>query len=91
MKSLDELINYVTKSSYRVRVLKAIGGDVKMPFQIAEDSNVLNNHVSKTLRQLREHGLVELINPEMTRGRLYRLTNDGKQILNEINKKEMKQ
>ena len=89
MKSLDELINYVTKSSYRVRVLNAIGNDVKMPFQIAEDSNVLNNHISKTLRQLREHGLVELINPEMTRGRLYRLTNDGKQILNEINKKEI--
>lgn len=87
---MDTLVKYVAKSSYRVRVLKAIGGDVKMPFQIAEDSNVLNNHISKTLRQLREHGLVELINPEMVRGRLYRLTNDGKKILKEINKKEMK-
>ena len=86
---MDTLIKYVTKSSYRLRVLKAIDSDVKMPFQIAKDSNVLNNHISKTLRQLREHDLVELINPEMTRGRLYRLTNDGKQILNEINKMEM--
>lgn len=87
---MDTLVKYVVKSTYRVRVLKAIGGDVKMPFQIADDSNVLNNHISKTLRQLREHGLVELINPEMARGRLYRLTNEGKQILKEINKKEMK-
>ena len=37
-----------------------------------------------TVRQLREKGLVELINPEMPRGRLYRLTDDGKRILNEI-------
>lgn len=84
---MDTLIKYVTKSTYRLRVLQAIGGDVKRPFQIAEDSNVLNNHISKTLRQLREHGLVELINPEMARGRLYRLTNDGQQVLNEINER----
>ena len=56
-----------------------------MPHRIARKSKVLNNHISTTLRQLREHGLVELINPEMPRGRLYRLTNDGKKILNEIN------
>ena len=75
---MDELIQYVKKSSYRVRVIQAIGHDVKFPFEIAQDSNILNNHVSKTLRQLCEHNLVELINPEMSRGRLYRLTNDGK-------------
>ena len=69
---MDELIKYVIKSTYRVRVLNAIGGDVKMPFQIAEESNILNNHISKTLRQLREHGLVELI------------TNTGKIVLIKI-------
>ena len=57
-----------------------------MPHQIAQKSNVLNNHISKTLRQLREHDLVELINPEMHRGRLYRLTGYGKKILKEINR-----
>lgn len=82
---MDELVEYVLKSSYRMRVVQAIGDDIMMPHQIARKSKVLNNHISTTLRQLREHGLVELINPEMPRGRLYRLTNDGKKILNEIN------
>jgi predicted transcriptional regulator len=81
---LDGLVEYVMKSSYRTRVLQAIGDEVMMPHQIARKSNVLNNHISKTLRQLREHDLVELINPEVSRGRLYRLTDEGKIILNEI-------
>ncbi len=75
---------YVLRSSYRVRTLEAIGDDVMMPHQIAQKSNILKNHISKTLRQLREHGLVELINPEMPRGRLYRLTDEGKKVLKEI-------
>ena len=76
--------NYVLKSSYRMRVLLAIGDGIMMPHKIAIKSDVGNNHISATLRQLREQGLMELINPEMPRGRLYRLTDEGKRILNEI-------
>lgn len=84
---MDNLVKYVLRSSYRVRVLNAIGNDVKMPSQIAKQSNVLNNHISRTLRQLREHGWIELINPEMRCGRLYRLTNCGLMVLDNINEK----
>ena len=84
---MDNLVKYVLRSSYRVRVLNAIGNDVKMPSQIAKQSNVLNNHISRTLRQLREHGLIELINPEMRCGRLYRLTNCGLMVLDNNNEK----
>ena len=82
---MNELMGYVTKSSYRMRVIQAMGDeDVMMLFQIAKKSGVLNNHISNTLRQLREHDLVELINPEMPRGRLYRLSDNGKKVLNEL-------
>lgn len=75
---------YVEKSSYRVNVLKAIGGDVKIPTEIAEDSGVLRNHLSNVLRELREKDLVECVNPEVRKGRLYRLTEEGLDILDEI-------
>lgn len=75
---------YVEKSSYRVNVLKAIGGDVKIPTEIAEDSGVLRNHLSNVLRELREKDLVECVNPEVRKGRLYRLTDEGLDILDEI-------
>ena len=67
-----------------MRVIWAIGDNVIMPFQIAKKSGISNNHISSTLTQLREHDLVELINPEMPRGRLYRLSDNGKKVLMEL-------
>ena len=75
---------YVEKSSYRVSVLKAIGDDVKIPKKIASDSGVLPNHLSNVLRELKEKELVECINPEVRKGRLYRLTEEGSDILDRI-------
>lgn len=84
VSNLGELTEYVKRSSYRMRVLRVIGDDVIMPFQIAKKSGISNNHISSTLTQLRQHDLVELINPEMPRGRLYRLSDKGKKVLIEL-------
>lgn len=78
-------MEYVKKSEKRVNVLKSLDGEVKIPSEIAEDAQILQNHISKTLRQLREHGLIECINPEAKRGRLYRLTDKGKRIMGDLN------
>lgn len=75
---------YVEISSYRQKVLTAIGGDVKIPTKIAKDCGILPNHISKVLAELREHGLVVCINPEMRKGRLYKLTDVGLQVLEMI-------
>ena len=84
VSDLEELTEYVKRSSYRMRVIWAIGDNVIMPFQIAKKSGISNNHISSTLTQLRQHDLVELINPEMPRGRLYRLSDNGKKVLMEL-------
>ena len=80
----DEILRYVNKSSYRVRVLKSIGEDAKMPKQIASDSGILPNHISNVLRQLKEKEIVECINPEVRKGRLYRLSDNGLNLLNDL-------
>ena len=64
--------------------MKAIGEDVKIPTEIAEDSGILRNHISNVLRELKEKELVECINPKSRKGRLYRLTEEGSDILDEI-------
>ena len=53
----DDVLRYVNKSSYRVKVLKSLGEDVKMPKEIASDSGILPNHISNVLRQLKEKDL----------------------------------
>lgn len=87
MELSDEIwkeIGYVKSSNYRTKVLKSLAGEIKMPSQIAKDSNIKRNNISATLKQLREHNLVECINPEVKKGRLYRLTNKGEKIIEKI-------
>jgi predicted transcriptional regulator len=80
----DDLTEYVNKSSYRVKVLKSLGNDAKMPKQIADDSGILPNHISNVLRQLKDKDIVECINPEVRKGRLYRLSDDGLDVLEKL-------
>lgn len=82
---MKDEINYIKKSNYRMRVIKSLDGKVKMPMEIANDSEIYQNHISNVLRQLREHELVECINPEVKRGRLYRLTDKGKKVTENLN------
>lgn len=80
----EELLDYVNNSSYRVNVIKALGKDVKIPTKIAADSGILPNHISNVLRQLKEKEIVECINPEVRKGRLYRLSGNGLDVLKEL-------
>ena len=77
LKKPKKEIEYVKKSKYRLKVMKSLDGNVKIPSEIAKDAEIFQNHISHTLRQLKEHKLVECINPEVRKGRLYRLTDKG--------------
>lgn len=77
-------IEYIEKSQYRSKVLKTLVNDAKMPSQISRDTGIIQNHISNTLRQLKDHDLVECINPEVRKGRLYRLTDAGEEIVDKI-------
>lgn len=87
MELSDEMlteINYVNISKYRTKVMKSLDGEVLIPSQIAKNSGIRTNHISKVLAELKAHELVECINPEVRKGRLYRLTDKGEEIVNKI-------
>lgn len=87
MELSDEMlkeISYVKISSYRLRVMKSLEEEVKMPSEIARDSDIRQNHISKVLSELKAHELVECINPEVRKGRLYRHTDKGNIISKNI-------
>ena len=77
-------ISYVKISSYRLRVMKSLEEEVKMPSEIARDSDIRQNHISKVLSELKAHKLVECINPEVRKGRLYRHTDKGVDVVKNI-------
>ena len=77
-------ISYVEISTYRTKVMKSLDGDVKIPTGIAKDSRIKTNHISKVLSELKAHELVECINPEVRKGRLYRLTDKGEEVVKNL-------
>lgn len=87
---LLKLTSYVKISKYREKTLKSIGNNVKIPTNIAKDSDIRTNHISKVLSELKSKEIVECINEEARKGRLYRLTDTGKEVLESINEKEEK-
>ncbi|SEL38001.1 hypothetical protein SAMN05216439_0437 [Methanobrevibacter gottschalkii] len=87
MELSDEMlteISYVQISKYRTKVMKALDGEVLIPSQIAKDSDIRTNHISKVLSELKAHELVECINPEVRKGRLYRLTDKGEDLVKNL-------
>ena len=88
MELSDEMLtemSYVNISKYRTKVMKSLYGEVKIPTVIAKDSGIRTNHISKVLSELKAHELVECINPEARKGRLYRLTDKGDELVKNIN------
>ena len=76
------LLSYITIAPTRERVLKSFEGeDFLRPIEISRKTGIHPNNVSKKLKDLREHELVYVINPEYHVPKLYRLTEKGKNII----------
>ena len=79
-----DTIDFVKRSQYRQRVLTSLDGNVLIPTEIAKRSNIKTNHVSKVLSELKSKDLIDIINPEARKGRLYRLTDFGDEIVKKL-------
>mgnify|MGYP000286661018 CR=1 FL=1 len=64
--------------------MKSLDGEVLIPSQIAKNSGIRTNHISKVLSELKSHELVECINLEVRKGRLYRLTETGEEVVRNL-------
>lgn len=58
---MKEEIDYVNSSQYRLKVTKSLDSNVKILSEIANDTEIFQNHISATLRQLKEHEVIECI------------------------------
>lgn len=74
-------ISLIKSSEYRQKVLKAIGNEVLTPSEIAKKVDLRLNHVSMVLTDLKDKKLVKCLNEETKKGRLYELTELGKNAI----------
>ena len=71
-------------SEYRTNIIKCIGNGIKIPSVIAEDVGLRTNHVSNVLKELKKENIVVCLNEDARKGRLYKNTEIGIEILKYI-------
>lgn len=76
-----QVVGYVVASEYRTNILKSIGDGIKIPSAIANEIGLRTNHVSNVLRDLKENDLVLCLNEDARKGRLYKNTALGLEVL----------
>ena len=76
-----EILGYVKVSSNRTKTLKNLGTTIKMPSEIAREIDTSTSQVSAALADLKGQGLVVCLNEEVRKGRLYKSTELGLEII----------
>jgi predicted transcriptional regulator len=80
-KQMIQAISLIKSSEYRHKVLKAINSDILTPSEIAKKVGLRLNHVSMVLTDLKKSDLVKCLNEDTKKGRLYQLTELGKNAI----------
>ena len=81
--SVWELVGFVKRSKQRQRILRDLDAP-KTPTELYEKTSLARSHISRTLREFSERGLVECLTPSQRSGRLYRITRKGKSVLDRL-------
>lgn len=71
---------YVVASNYRLKLVRALFPHPKTPKQICNETRIGMTHISRTIKELSVRGLISCINPQEVKGRVYSLTEKGKEL-----------
>jgi len=85
-EEIINLLSFVKSSIYREEIIKYLGKETKIPSEIAKDLKISNTHTSKHLKSLKKRKIIVCLNEDAKRGRLYRNTEIGVELLNHVQK-----
>lgn len=84
-KELWAIVGYLEVSTARKKTIKTIGTEeYKLPSNICKETNLTSSQVSNALRDLKGKGLVICLNESVSKGRLYKCTDLGLEILKKL-------
>lgn len=83
-KEFYEILGFIKISPHRTNTLKCINEELKIPSEIAKELNLRTSQVSSALTDLKKKDLVICVNENVRKGRLYKCTPLGLEILKKI-------
>lgn len=79
-----EKIGWVKLSEHRKKIIIELSDNLKIPTELSKSTGLSKSEVSRTLKTLKDKNIVICLNEESHRGRVYTLTEEGKEILKYI-------
>ena len=81
MEAIDKC-GYIVASSYRYKTLLELSNKkYETPTNLAHNTGIKVNHISKILRELKEKEMIKCVNENVRKGRLYCITDEGKAVM----------
>jgi len=78
----DNDLAFVKSSKYRLKIIKFLKDRViATPNDISKTMNIILSQVSRTLSELENRNIVICTTPNRTKGRIYRLTKTGNEVI----------
>ena len=77
-------LGWIKSSTHRIRILKLLKDKPMTPKEIAQAIPLNLSNVSNYLSDLKDKGIVICLNNGLRKGRLYSISNLGKEALNKI-------
>ena len=81
-----EDVSFLVASAYRRKIALSLLDGPKTPSAISKQTGIRIEHVTRAIRELEERNLLRCLTPRSRRGRLYEITESGKETLNKIPK-----
>lgn len=81
-----ELYSFIISSIYRKKILHTLMERPKTPTEIRNETDYYLSHVSNVLNELLKKDLIVCLTPSRSKGRVYRLTEQGIEIILYIDK-----
>jgi len=78
------LYSFVVVSTPKTIIVKLLRGKPLTPTQIQRETKLNLSHISRLLKGLKEKDIVECLNPEQRKGKLYSLTEKGSWIYDHL-------
>lgn len=85
-----ETVGWVISSEYRYEVLDHLSSSSpSTPSDISDENDVRIEYVSRSLSELEEENLIEILNPDAHKGRLYSITDRGEETVQKIHREDL--
>lgn len=80
-EGLIEKVSFVRLSKHRIKILEILKNRIMMPSEIKKHDNLSYTHLSRYLNSLKDKELIVCLNEQSKKGRYYKITPEGKKVL----------